>query len=161
MKKLFVVLAIAGLSIVARAQTGTLVEKYNNDPSLDGWQVFGDTNLFNWDSTNQVLDVTWDSTQTNSYYYHPLGRTVTINDSFCVVFDLQLNDATAINSGSELAIGLLRFADATDSGFSRPNSPSPNVCEFDYFPQFVYQGTTYPESINASLVDAQNEYFFA
>ena len=102
MKKLSVSLAFASLFILATAQAGTLVEKFNTDPSLDGWQAFGDTNLFQWDSTNQVLDVTWDSTQPNSYYYHPLGVTLTITDGFCVVFDLQVNDAVAINSGSRI-----------------------------------------------------------
>ena len=160
MKILSVVLAIASLSIAAIAQTGTLVEKFNTDPSLDGWQAFGDTNLFSWNSTNQMLDVTWDSTQPNSYYYHPLGRTVTTNDGFCVVFDLQLNDVVAINSGSELAIGLLDFADATNAGFSRANGTSTNVFEFDYFPQYVYDNVTYPESIDATLIDATNNYYF-
>jgi hypothetical protein len=160
MKILSFVLAVASLSIAAFAQTGTLVEKFNTDPSLDGWQASGDTNLFGWDSTNQMLDVMWDSTQPNSYYYHPLGRTVTTNDGFCIVFDLQLNDAVAIQGGSELAIGLLNFADATNAGFSRANGTSTNVFEFDYFPQFFDDNVTYPASIEATLIDATNNYYF-
>ena len=75
-------LAIAGLFVlsIAPVNASTIVEKFTTDPALDGWQIFGDTNLFHWDSTNQNLDVTWDSSQTNSYFYHPLGMTLTTND---------------------------------------------------------------------------------
>jgi hypothetical protein len=155
-------LAIAGLFVTSTLHASFVVhEKFATDPALDGWQVFGDTNLFQWDSTNQVLDVTWDSTQTNSYYYHLLDRTYTVADSFYVQFDLQLNDAVSFNSGQELAIGLLHFSDATDPDFSRPNTPSPNLCEFDYFPAYTYDGTPYPSSADATVVDSGGNYFFA
>lgn len=146
-------LALAGLFVVSIAPAATFREDFATDPALDGWQVFGDTNLFQWDSTNQVLDVTWDSTQTNSYFYYPLGRTYTQADSFYVRFDLQLKDAVAFNSGMELALGLLHHSDATNSNFSRADFTAPNVCEFDYFPQFVYSGMVYPDSVEATLID--------
>jgi hypothetical protein len=161
MKKLSVWLAIASLFTLATAPAATLVEKFATDPSLAGWQAYGDTNLFQWNSTNQVLDVTWDSTQPNSYYYHPLGATFTQTDSFCVLFDLQLNDAVAFNSGSELAIGLLNFSDATNVDFSRADSTAINVAEFDYFPAYSYGGNPYPASADATLIDAATNYYFA
>jgi len=154
-------LAIASLFVlsVATADAGTLVEKFATDPALDGWQVFGDTNLFQWDSTNHVLDVTWDSTQTNSYFYHPLGVTLTTNDSFCVQFDLQLTNVTVSGSGNEIAIGLLHFSDATNADFNRANSPLPNLFEFDYFPAFVDPSDgPFPASVNATLKDSQPGY---
>lgn len=161
MKK-FRLLALASVFVVTTVHASLVREKFTTDPALDGWQAFGDTNLFQWDSTNHVLDVTWDSTQTNSYYYHALGRTYTMADSFYVQFDLQLNDATAYNSGMELAIGLLHFSDATDPGFSRADGTSPNVCEFDYFPAYVYDGQPYPASVDATLIDATGlDYYFA
>ena len=104
-------------------------EKFATDPALDGWQVFGDTNLFQWDSTNHLLDVTWDSTQVNSYFHYPLPQTYTINDGFYVQFDLQVSDAVNYNEGLELAIGLLHWSDATNAGFSRANFTSPNICQ--------------------------------
>jgi hypothetical protein len=161
MKKLSVWLAIAGLFTLATAPAATLVEKFATDPSLAGWQAYGDTNLFQWNSTNQVLDVTWDSTQPNSYYYHPLGATFTETDSFCVLFDLQLNDAVAFNSGAELTIGLLNFSDATNADFSRADGTAINVAEFDYFPAYSYAGTPYPASEDATLIDASTNYYFA
>jgi hypothetical protein len=150
-------LAIAGwfvLSIVS-VNASTIVERFTTDPALDGWQVFGDINLFHWDSTNQNLDVTWDSSQTNSYFYHPLGVTLTTNDSFCVQFDLQLNDAVASGTGNEVAIGLLHLSDATNADFNRANGPAPNLFEFDYFPAFVFDEEPFSASVNATLLDSQ------
>jgi hypothetical protein len=146
------------LPVLLAASTGratTLVEKFATDPALAGWQVFGDTNRFQWDSTNQVLDVTWDSTQPNSYFYHPLGVTLTTNDSFCVQFDLQVTNATASGYGFELAIGLLHLADATNADFNRANSPSPNLFEFDYFPADAFGDAA---SLDATLKDSQLGY---
>jgi hypothetical protein len=153
-------MAIASLFVlsIAFVNASTLVERFTTNPSLDGWQVFGDTNLFHWDSTNQNLDVTWDSTQPNSYFYHPLGVTLTTNDGFCVQFDLQLTNATVSGSGNEIAIGLLHFSDATNADFNRANSPLPNLFEFDYFPAFIYDGDPYPASVNATLKDSQPGY---
>jgi len=162
-KTLFVPLALAGLFVLSAARCGavTFVERFSTDPMQGGWQVFGNTNLFAWDSTNHVLDVTWDSTKTNSYFYHPLGATFTRADSFCVLFDLQLTDATAFASGSELAIGLLNLSEATNAIFSRAYLSSPDLFEFDYFPAFVYEGKPYPASADATLLDAGANFYFA
>lgn len=153
-------LALAGLFVVSTIHATLVRETFTNTPAADGWQVFGDTNLFQWNSTNHVLDVTWDSTQTNSYFYFPLGRTYTKADSFYVQFDLQLKDAKAFNGGSQLAVGLLHYSDATNSNFSRANFTSPNLCEFDYFPQFSYGTTVYPDSVEASMIDASGTNLF-
>src|SRR5258708_6701764 len=75
MKKLFITLAIASLSVLSVVRATTIAENFSADPLLDGWQVFGDTNQFQWNSTDQNLDVTWDSTKPNSFFYHPLGTT--------------------------------------------------------------------------------------
>jgi hypothetical protein len=152
--KQFSLLALAGLIVVNTVHAGLVRETFANDPALDGWQAYGDTNLFHWNPTNHVLDVTWDSTQANSYFYHPLGKTYTKADGFYLRFDLQLNDAVAFNGGSQLSIGLLHYVDATNSGFSRANFTSTNLCEFDYFPQFTYGTTVYPDSVEASVIDA-------
>jgi hypothetical protein len=157
-------LAIAGLFVlsIASVNASTIVEKFATNPMLDGWQIFGDTNLFQWDSTNQNLDVTWDSTQPNSYFYLPLGKTLTVADSFCVQFDLQLSNAVAYGYGQELAIGLLHWSDATNADFSRtidyPPNISPNVFEFDYFPAFNYGGYSLPDTTSATIVDGAANY---
>lgn len=148
-------LAIASLFVLSVAHATLVREKFATDPSLDGWQVFGDTNLFQWDSVNQNLAVTWDSSQTNSYFYHPLGATFTKADSFCVQFDLKLTNVVATGY-FELAVGLCHLADSTGATFSRANGVSPNLFEFDYFPPDIYQ-----PSLDATLVDAGDNFYFA
>jgi hypothetical protein len=137
------VLALAGLSVVSASRAGTLVENFSTNPLQDGWQMFGATNLFQWDSTNQWLDVTWDSSQSNSYFYHPLGTILTENDDFSLAFDLQLNVAEASGYGFELAIGFLNLAEATGTNFQRSTDEnSPDLVEFTYFPPTGYAGPT-------------------
>ena len=63
--------------------------------------------------------------QTNSYFFHPLGDYVTRNDDFSIAFDLRLNDiASGVEPGKtgpmELGFGLLNFtAAATCTNFMR------------------------------------------
>jgi len=148
---------IAGFAAV----DGTVVaESFSNNPALDGWQAFGATNLFSWNATNQDLEVTWDSSQPNSYFYHPLGTLLTSNDDFSLTFDLILNDATAL-AGTyqfELAIGLLNFAQATNGNFLRGSGENAsNLVEFDYFPP---DGFGDAPSVDATLLDSQGDYSF-
>ena len=148
-------LALAGLFVLSVSHATLIQEKFRIDPALDGWQVFGDPNLFRWDSVNQNLDVTWDSSQTNSYFYHPLGQTFTKADSFCVQFDLNLTDVD-VTGFFEIAAGLCNLADATSTNFSRANGISPNLFEFDYFPDGGYG-----PSIDATLFDASSIFYYA
>jgi hypothetical protein len=125
--------ALWGLVVASVCGAATIQEDFSSDPLQNGWRIFGDTNLFQWDSTNQDLDVTWDSSQTNSFFYKPLGTILAKSDDFSLAFDLQLNGITW--SGSpELAVGLFHFSDATNPAFSRPAASTPNLFEFDYFP---------------------------
>jgi hypothetical protein len=155
-QKIFLALTAAWLGTSA-AQATFLREKFNADPALDGWQVFGDADLFAWNPTNHALDVTWDSSQTNSYFYHPLGATFAKADSFCVLFDLNLTDANA-SGYFQLAIGLCNFAEATSTNFSRANGVSPDLLEFDYFPDGPFSSGP---SVDATLVDSEDRFYFA
>jgi hypothetical protein len=144
-KVLFVSLALAGLFVLFAMRSGATVitEDFSTDPRQNGWQIFGDTNLFQWNSTNQNLEVTWDSSQPNSYFYHPLGTVVTRNDDFSVAFDLQLNDAGTGGYGFELAIGFLNLAEATSTNFNRSTGEnSPDLVEFTFFPATAYSEST-------------------
>ncbi|PYJ85541.1 MAG: hypothetical protein DME22_08750 [Verrucomicrobia bacterium] len=88
-------LALAGLWVLSAAHATTITEDFSNNPSENGWHIFGNTNLFQWDSVNQNLAVTWDSSQANSYFYHPLGTILARDDDFSITFDLRLNDFIA------------------------------------------------------------------
>ncbi len=154
-------LAIAGLFTLSVTSTlaTTLTENFATNPWQNGWKTFGNTNLFHWNATNQNVEVTWDSTNENSYLYHPLGTVLTRDDAFSLSFDLQLNDVVAFNYGQELAIGLFNLSDATNASFSRAGGVSPNLFELDYFPD-----TGFGDSIDATLIDTNtgyNYFYFA
>lgn len=151
-------LLVCPLLVFSSAHAVTFSEDFAADPAADGWKIFGDTNLFQWNSTNQNLEVIWDSSQTNSYFYRSIGTIVTTNDAFSLEFDLQLDDVAVGGYGFELAVGFLNFADATRSNFFRGTGrDSPNLVEFDYFPD-----SGFGPSIDATLVDQTrtNFHFF-
>jgi hypothetical protein len=144
-------LALAGLFIalsLASAWATTITENFSTDPLAHGWKTFGNTNLFVWNSTNQNVEVTWDSTNQNSYLALPLGTVLARTDAFSLSFDLTLTDAAAFNYGQQLAIGLFNWTQATNAGFSRPAANTPNLFEFDYFPD-----TGFGDSVSATLAD--------
>lgn len=156
MKKFRVfVAAILVLSYCGSPQAATFTENFSSDPLQNGWKTFGDANLFQWNAAGQNLAVTWDSSQTNSYFYHSLGTILARDDDFALEFDLNLTDATAGAYGSELGIGFLNIATATSPDFLRSLGTSPNVAEFDYFPP-----SQIAASIDATLIDASNNFYF-
>jgi len=149
--------AVAVLFVASLAQATLVREKFLTDPVADGWKVYGVTNLFQWNADAHVLNVTWDSSQTNSYYYLPLDRTYTKADGFFVQFDLNLTDTAAVGY-FQVAAGLCNFSNATSATFSRSTGVSPNLFEFDYFPDGP---NSYGPSIDASMVDQSNQFYFA
>ncbi len=146
------VLALAGLSVVSVSRAITIVEDFSTDPRSNGWQVFGETNLFAWNSTNQNLEVTWDSTQPNSYFYRPLGISLTRYDDLSLEFDLRLSDiASGVEPGKtgplQIGFGFLNLAEATSTNFMRGAwGGAPDVAEFDYYTSGYYEfsGVIYP-----------------
>lgn len=163
MKKIRSALALAGLFAFVSLRCHALVisETFANSPALDGWLAFGDTNLFQWNSTNQDLEVTWNSQTNNSYYYRPLGLTLAKTDSFSLDFDVQLSNISW-SGYPALAIGLFNFADATNAAFSRPDANSPNLFEFDYYPDGGY-GLPNVAATMTDMTESEtnyNDYYF-
>jgi hypothetical protein len=138
---------LAALVLSATGKAATLTEDFGINPLGHGWRIYGNTNLFHWNSTNHNLAVTWDPSQTNSYFYQPLGTILAKVDAFSLSFDLQLS-AIADNS-PQIAIGLFNFTSATNSTFSRPAATTPNLFELDYYAD---NGAGQP-SIAATLTD--------
>jgi hypothetical protein len=142
-----------------------VAETFSRNPALDGWKIFGDTNLFTWDAANQDLQVTWDSTQSNSYFYHPLGAILTSNDAFTVSFDLLLNDANINGDGTnslQIGIGFLNLAEAENTNFLiGTGENSTNVAEFEFYSAAgdYYEG--YLPSLVATLIDTNGNSNFA
>ena len=155
--------AVAGWLVASYACFGavTVTEDFSSDPAAHGWKTFGNTNLFQWDKTNQNLRVTWDSTQSNSYFFLPVGTVLARDDDFSVSFDLNLTDASTGDTPApmQLAVGFLNQGDATGPSFSRPFGVSPNVAEFDYYP-FGYFGTIpSPATATPGFVDDTSSAF--
>ena len=165
------VLALAGLSVVSVSRAVTIVEDFSTDPLSRGWQVFGETNLFGWNSTNRNLRVTWDSSQPNSYFYYPLGAQFTRYDDLSAEFDLRLDDiASGVEPGKtgplEIGFGFLNFAGATRTNFMRGAwGSAPDVAEFDYYPSGYYDLGGYPWPIvpttTLSFISGRNSQHYA
>lgn len=130
-------------------------EDFVSDPFDGDWSVFGEASQFEWDSENQRLKVTWDSGLPNSYFYWPLNAILTKIDDFSIGFDLTLEDI-AVGLRPErpftfqIALGLLRLSDATSPDFLRgTGSQSPNLVEFNYFPDSGFGATISPVVVSS------------
>ena len=149
-----------GISI---GEAASLQEDFASDPAARGWNVFGQTNLFQWNRTNQSLQATWDSSQRNSFFYRRLGTVLTKSDDFSLVFDLRLRDIVVgvdadKSSTFELAVGFLNLAGATSANFERgvgidAASGPRNLAEFDYFPDSGFGAT-----ISPTIVSSNNQF---
>jgi hypothetical protein len=133
------VLSVASWVASWGSWAATFQEDFATDPITHGWRVFGETNLFYWNSTNGNLEVTWDSSQSNSYFQLSTGTILGRADDFSFALDLRLDDiAGGIYPGKpgpfELAFGFQNWVDAQKINFFRGNGlNSPNLAEFDYF----------------------------
>jgi hypothetical protein len=155
---------VDAFSVVAPAVPGgttTFSENFITDPKTNGWQTFGDTNLFHWNATNHYLDVMWDSSKPNSYFYHPLGTILTKKDDFSLAFNLSLSGVTAGSDTNapytfELAVSLIKLADATGPNFLRGTGiDSPNLVEFDYFPD---DGLGDTATVAPTMISSSNRF---
>ncbi len=99
-----------------------LDEDFASDPAARGWQSIGDSSLFNWNSISRSMDVTWDSSRTNSFFALPLGTVLTKADDFSFSFDVRLSDISVGTTPGksqefQISIGLLNRASATRTNY--------------------------------------------
>jgi len=157
-------LALAGLWVLSAAHATTITEDFSDNPSENGWHIFGNTNLFQWDSVNQNLAVTWDSSQANSYFYHPLGTILARDDDFSITFTLRLNDFIAgidprMPSTFPLSVGFLNLAKASQPGFLRGTGYSAqDLAEFSFFPD-PGGAWIYGPSLTAVMIDSTGFHY--
>ena len=83
---------VASTLAAADALVRTVEEDFSTDPLNQGWNIFGQTNLFHWNPAEKCLAMTWDSSQSNSYLRLPLQTLLTRRDDFSVSLDLRLHD---------------------------------------------------------------------
>jgi len=121
----------------------------------NGWAAHGDESLFEWDAEGGALAVTWDSEKPNSNFHRPLGLTLTEADTFAFAFDIALREVKAGHLDGqpytfEVALGLINSKLAKADGFSRgTGSDSPNLVEWDYFPDTGLGATISPAIASA------------
>ncbi|SVB18812.1 uncharacterized protein METZ01_LOCUS171666 [marine metagenome] len=126
------------------------VEDFSADPLANGWTVHGDESLFEWEPEVGLLAVTWDSEKPNSYFHRPLGLTLTEGDAFAFTFDIVLDQVKAGHLDGqpyvfEVAVGLVNLESTKVEGFNRgTGTDSPNLLEWDYFPDTGFGATISP-----------------
>jgi hypothetical protein len=158
--------ALLFLATALPCQTAALTEDFAGDPAARGWGIFGDASLFHWDATNQNLNVTWDSSRSNSYFYLALGNILARTDDFSLAFDLRLRDirvgtTPGKSNEFEIAVGFLNQRSATATNFFRGAGVSANygvrnLIEFDYFPDGGFGDT-----LATTAVSSNNVFSFA
>lgn len=162
MKKLILITLAKCLlltNLLTTASAGGFVEDFTNNPLLNGWRVFGDTNLFKWDEQSKNLSVIWDSSRSNSYFMKPIGAILNRDYEFTLAFDLILHQVSVGTTPGkpftfELAIGLINYTNATSPDFLRGTGfNSPNLVEFDYFPDSGFGAT-----ISPTIISSNNEW---
>ena len=125
-------------------------EDFSADPLTSSWVVHGDESLFEWDAEAGVLGVTWDSEKPNSGFHRPLGLVLTEADAFAFTFDIALDEVKAGHLDGqpytfEVTVGLVDIESAKADGFSRgTGSDSPNLVEWNYFPDTGFGATVSP-----------------
>jgi hypothetical protein len=154
-------LAFASWFTLAQASAAgfNLQEDFSGDPAARGWRTFGDASLFQWDADAGRLDVTWDSSRPNSYFHLPLGTTLRKTNEFEFAFTVRLDSVlVGTTEGKpymfEVALGLLNFAGATKESFLRGTGfSSPNVVEWDYFPDSGFGAT-----ISSTIISEEHQW---
>ena len=118
-------------------QAGTSTEDFSTDPNQRGWVIGGDSTLFDWDSVQQSLAVTWDSRASNSFYALPLGTTLTLADDFSAEFDLELSDygeRPDKPAPVQIALGFFSLETTPSRSLNRTAGGAADLLEFDFFP---------------------------
>ena len=103
----------------------SFVEDFSLDPVSEGsWKIHGDPSLFQYNEAEGRLDITWDSSEDNSFFYHPLNQTLNKDQSFSLSFTLQV-DQLEIGVDPEkkstfpIALGLMKLEEGLRSNYFR------------------------------------------
>ena len=160
MRRLPAIWTVLVLTAAGIMPAAVISENFSTNPRARGWKNFGDTNLFEWNAANQNLEVTWDSSRTNSFFHLPLRTIVSTSDQFSIAFDLRMSDIAIGTSSNklytfQLALGFVNSVSATNPNAFRGAGQSAtygvrNTVEFDYFPDSGFGATFAPTVISTN-----------
>jgi hypothetical protein len=131
------------------AASTTVTEDFSSGPTTRAWEIHNDASLFVWNSTSENLEVTWDSSKTNSYFRLPLIPFSSEND-FSASLDLemhhiQIGATPGRPSTFQFAFGFQHRASADATNFIRgTGANTPNLAEFNFLPDSGFGPTTWP-----------------
>ena len=158
--------AVAVVSPDSKAFHGPIRETFESDPLSRGWRMEGDANLFRWREQEQDLEITWDSSKPNSYYFLPLPSGLTEKGDFRLSFDLRLETiAIGTTEGKPftfpIAIGLFNREEATRDDFFRGSG-----IHADYGPRGLVEWSYLPDSgfgatVSTGLISNDNQWAFS
>jgi hypothetical protein len=142
-----------------------ITESFENDPSQQGWNIAGDTSLFQWEAETQRLSTQWDSSKRNSYFYQSIGQVLDTQLDFSIAFDLEF-ESIAIGTTPDkpftfpIAIGLIDLAQATREDYFRGSGIHPvngprGVAEWNYLPDSGFGAT-----VSSGLISQNNQWAF-
>lgn len=160
--KFFVSILLLIVALVSAAGA-TFTETFSTAPTA--WQVWN-PGAFQWNAAAQNLQVTWDSRQTNAFFYYKLPMLLTRRDDFQMEFSLRFDDLTigidpAKKSTFPICIGFLNAREATRTNYFRGSGVNPttgprSIVEFSYFPDSGLGAT-----VGAEIVSTNNQFAYA
>src|SRR5258705_3394466 len=75
-------LILVAWAAALHASAAAYSEDFSASPQTRGWRTFGNSDLLQWNRASQNLQVTWDSSQPNSYFYLSIGTVLAKSDDF-------------------------------------------------------------------------------
>ncbi len=137
----------------------TQLETFDSDPLARGWRIGGNRSLFAWNSNLHVLDITWDSSKSNSFFYTPMGTILTKAEDFQLTFVLRLKDILVGSTPGKpaefpIAIGFINRQLTTNQNAFRGAGVSSlygvrNIVEWNFFPDAGF-GDTWATTVISS-----------
>jgi hypothetical protein len=148
---------------LASAAGATFTETFSNQPMQ--WGVWN-PGAVRWDTNAQNLAVTWDSRETNSFFYYKLPMTLTRHDAFGVEFTLRLDDLMlgidpTMADTFPICIGFVNLAEAERTNYFRGSGVNSttgarSIAEFAYFPDSGFGAT-----VSMALVSTNNQFAYS
>ena len=160
--KSFVSILLLIVALV-RAAGATFTESFSTEPTT--WQIWN-PGAFQWNAEAQNLSVTWDSRQTNAFFYYKLPMTLTRRDNFEVEFTLRFDDLTlgidpTKASTFPICFGFLNLREAMRSNYFRGSgvngtTGARSIVEFSYFPDSGFGAT-----VGTEIVSTNNQFAYS